>query len=109
MGRKDEGQPGSFAALDATIRAICLALPGTKVTLTWGKPHYRVGEKIFAGANEEGGRLTVGFKLDNDLARQTLSNCASGPTFYFLAENGEQLSAAFREIARRAIAMRLTE
>lgn len=70
MARKDEGQPGSFAALDATIRAICLALPGTKVTLTWGKPHYRVGEKIFAGANDEGGRLTVGFKLDKGHAAE---------------------------------------
>ena len=70
MGRKDEGQAGGFAALDATVRAICLALPGTKVTLTWGKPHYRVGEKIFAGANDEGGRLTVGFKLDKGHAAE---------------------------------------
>ena len=44
-------------------RRICLALPNTKETLTWGEPHFRVGEKIFAGFGHEKGRLTVGFKL----------------------------------------------
>lgn len=29
------------------LRAICLALPETKETLTWGHPIFRVGEKIF--------------------------------------------------------------
>ncbi len=27
------------------LRAVCLALPDTKETLTWGEPHFRVGEK----------------------------------------------------------------
>ncbi|MEO2016269.1 MAG: DUF1801 domain-containing protein [Fuerstiella sp.] len=27
------------------LRGICLSLPKTKETLTWGKPHFRVGEK----------------------------------------------------------------
>ena len=45
------------------LREICLALPDTKETLTWGKPHFRVGEKIFCGFGEEDGRLTTGFKL----------------------------------------------
>lgn len=46
------------------MRAICLALPDTKLTMTWGKPHFRVGEKIFAGCGEEDGWLAVGFKLE---------------------------------------------
>ena len=50
------------------MRAICLALPETKETLTWGQPHFRVGEKIFAGCGEEKGRLVIGFKLDMDHA-----------------------------------------
>lgn len=50
------------------MRAICLALPGTKETLTWGQPHFRVGEKIFAGCGEEKGRVVLGFKLDMDHA-----------------------------------------
>jgi predicted DNA-binding protein (MmcQ/YjbR family) len=50
------------------MRAICLALPDTKETLTWGQPHFRVGEKIFAGCGEEQGRVVIGFKLDMDHA-----------------------------------------
>ena len=47
------------------MRAICLALPDTKETLTWGQPHFRVGEKIFAGCGEEKGRV-----VDRVQARQ---------------------------------------
>src|SRR5882672_8198762 len=50
------------------MRAICLALPETKETLTWGQPHFRVGEKIFAGCGDEKGRPVIGFKLDMDHA-----------------------------------------
>ena len=50
------------------MREICLALPDTKETLTWGEPHFRVGEKIFAGCGEEKGRLSIGFKLEMDHA-----------------------------------------
>jgi predicted DNA-binding protein (MmcQ/YjbR family) len=46
------------------LRAICLSLPDTKETITWGQPHFRVGEKIFCGYGEEQGRMTIGFKLD---------------------------------------------
>jgi len=45
------------------MRAICLALPDTKETLTWGQPHFRVGEKIFAGCGEHTGEVKIGFKL----------------------------------------------
>ena len=48
----------------AKIRKICLSLPDTKETMTWGKPHFRVGEKIFAGYGEENGKRVVGFKLE---------------------------------------------
>ena len=48
----------------AKIRKICLSLPDTKETMTWGKPHFRVGEKIFAGYGEEDGKRIVGFKLE---------------------------------------------
>lgn len=45
------------------VRAICLALPDTKETLTWDKPHFRVGDKIFCGFGDENGTTTIGFKL----------------------------------------------
>ena len=31
------------------MREICLSLPDTKETLTWGQPHFRVGDEIFRG------------------------------------------------------------
>ena len=46
------------------LRKICLALPDTKETETWGKPHFRVGEKIFCGCGDEHGRLVIGFKME---------------------------------------------
>jgi len=45
------------------LRRICLALPDTKETITWGQPHFRVGEKIFAGYGEERDWVAIGFKL----------------------------------------------
>lgn len=50
------------------MRQICLALPDTKETPTWGQPHFRVGDKIFAGCGEEKGRSVIGFKLEMDHA-----------------------------------------
>jgi predicted DNA-binding protein (MmcQ/YjbR family) len=46
------------------MREICLSLPDTKETPTWGSPHFRVGEKIFAGCSEEKGKGSIGFKLE---------------------------------------------
>lgn len=46
------------------MRAVCLALPQTKETLTWGKPHFRVGEKIFASCSESQGRPSIGLKME---------------------------------------------
>lgn len=57
-----------FDAALRKMRAICLALPDTKETPTWGQPHFRVGEKIFAGLGEHKGVLTIGFKLEMDHA-----------------------------------------
>lgn len=45
------------------LQTICLALPNTKETLTWGKPHFRVGEKIFCGCGEDQGGPRIGLKM----------------------------------------------
>jgi predicted DNA-binding protein (MmcQ/YjbR family) len=58
----------------AQMRKICLALPETKETLTWGQPHFRVGDKIFSGYGEEKGKLTIGFKLEMDHADALISD-----------------------------------
>lgn len=46
------------------VRPICLSLPKTKETVTWGKPHFRVGEKIFGGCGEVQGRPIIGLKME---------------------------------------------
>lgn len=56
------------------MREICLSLPDTKETLTWGQPHFRVGEKIFAGCGEEKGKSSIGFKLELDHADAILGD-----------------------------------
>lgn len=67
------GKPASpkTAPADSTLkklRAICLALPNTRETLSWGSPHFRVGDKIFCGIGDEKGRLAIGFKLEMEHA-----------------------------------------
>jgi len=57
-----------FDAALRKMREICLALPDTKETPTWGEPHFRVGEKIFSGLGEKKGVLSIGFKLELDHA-----------------------------------------
>ena len=38
----------------ARLRRLCLALPETRETPTWGHPNFRVGDKIFAAFHEDG-------------------------------------------------------
>ena len=54
----------SFERVLETLQTICLALPKTNETLTWGKPHFRVGEKIFCGCGEDRGRPSIGMKME---------------------------------------------
>jgi predicted DNA-binding protein (MmcQ/YjbR family) len=56
------------------IREICLELPDTKETMTWGCPHFRVGEKIFAGYGAEKGKASISFKLEMDHADALVMN-----------------------------------
>jgi predicted DNA-binding protein (MmcQ/YjbR family) len=56
------------------MREICLALPDTKETLTWDKPHFRVTDKIFAGFDDEDGVPTIGFKLEMEHAAAILED-----------------------------------
>jgi predicted DNA-binding protein (MmcQ/YjbR family) len=66
VGEEESLKP--FNAALEEMREICLSLPDTKETPTWGQPHFRVGEKIFAGLGDEKGVLAVGFKLERDHA-----------------------------------------
>ncbi len=56
------------------MREICLSLPDTKETLTWGQPYLRVGEKIFSGCGEEKGKPVIGFKLEMEHADEVIKD-----------------------------------
>jgi predicted DNA-binding protein (MmcQ/YjbR family) len=56
------------------VSQICLRLPDTKLTMTWGSPHFRVGEKIFCGYGNHRGSCSIGFKLEKPHAAAVLKD-----------------------------------
>ena len=64
------------------VRALCLALPDTKLTMTWGSPHFRVGEKIFCGFGAEDGKEVMGVKLGMSHARSIVKDARFWPAPY---------------------------
>lgn len=53
--------------------------------------------------------FTVGFDLPNSSAVQTMANCASNPSMAYTVATGEQLRAAFRDIAIRTTELHLAK
>jgi predicted DNA-binding protein (MmcQ/YjbR family) len=64
------------------VSALALALPDTKLTMTWGSPHFRVQEKIFCGYGSEGGRLVLGVKLQLAHAKTAVKEARFWPAPY---------------------------
>lgn len=60
------------------MRRICLSLPETAETMTWGQPHFRVRGKIFAGIGDHDGIENIGFKLEREHADAVIQD----PRFY---------------------------
>jgi len=60
------------------MRRICLSLPETAETMTWGQPHFRVRGKIFAGLGDHAGIENIGFKLEREHADAVIQD----PRFY---------------------------
>lgn len=52
---------------------------------------------------------TVGFKLTNPLAIDTMRDCASGPSHAIRAEDGNELRSAFNGIAQQIMSLRLSK
>jgi predicted DNA-binding protein (MmcQ/YjbR family) len=52
------------------LRRLCLALPGTKETSSWGHPNFRAGQKIFCAFEVFGGRPSIAFRLTAADARR---------------------------------------
>jgi predicted DNA-binding protein (MmcQ/YjbR family) len=78
--------PAKTAELDDAmfqkVRALALALPDTKLTMTWGSPHFRVGEKIFCGFGAEDGKQVMGVKLEMGHARSIVRDKRFWPAAY---------------------------
>jgi predicted DNA-binding protein (MmcQ/YjbR family) len=64
------------------IRSLALAFPDTKLTMTWGSPHFRVGEKIFCGFGAEDGKQVLGVKLVMSHARNIVKDKRFWPAAY---------------------------
>ena len=62
----------SFEDVLERLRSVCLDLPDTKETMTWGKPHFRVGEKIFCGCGESQGGPQIGLKMERDESKRMM-------------------------------------
>ena len=56
----------------ARLRKLCLALPGTTETLTWGHPNFRVDHKIFVGYGDDDGHATIGVKVGKARQKEML-------------------------------------
>lgn len=62
----------SFDEVLEQLRVICSGLPKTRETLTWGKPHFRVGEKIFCGCGEVKGQPLISLKMEPAQSKQMM-------------------------------------
>lgn len=60
------------------LRKIVLSLPEAVETNTWGSPHFRVANKIFAGYGEEKGEISMGVKVGKQIQGVYLKD----PRFY---------------------------
>lgn len=83
--RRSVAEPKLELEDDATfkkVRSLALALPDTVLTMTWGSPHFRVGEKIFCGYGNEGGKLVLGVKLSLPHAKAAVKEARFWPAPY---------------------------
>jgi len=46
------------------LRALCLALPETSETASWGHPNFKAGKRTFVAFERVKGRPSIAFRLD---------------------------------------------
>jgi len=64
------------------VRSLCLALPDTVLTMTWGSPHFRVADKIFCGFGSDDGKPILGVKLERSHAQRAVKEARFWPAPY---------------------------
>jgi predicted DNA-binding protein (MmcQ/YjbR family) len=48
------------------LRSLCLSLPETSETSSWGHPNFKAGKKTFVAFERVKGRASMAFRLDPD-------------------------------------------
>jgi len=56
----------------ARLRSLCLALPETSETGSWGHPNFKAGKKTFVAFERVKGRASIAFRLEPDEVDQLL-------------------------------------
>ena len=49
-----------------TLRSLCLSLPETTETASWGHPNFKAGTKTFVAFERVKGRASIAFRLEPD-------------------------------------------
>jgi predicted DNA-binding protein (MmcQ/YjbR family) len=56
----------------AKLRALCLSLPETNETASWGHPNFKAGKKTFVAFERVKGRASMAFRLEADEVERLL-------------------------------------
>ena len=54
------------------LRALCLSLPETSETASWGHPNFKAGKKTFVAFERVKGRASIAFRVDADEVERRL-------------------------------------
>jgi predicted DNA-binding protein (MmcQ/YjbR family) len=66
----------------ARLRSLCLTLPETSETGSWGHPNFKAGKKTFVAFERVKGRASIAFRLEPDEVERVLQRKQFFPTPY---------------------------
>ena len=66
----------------ARLRSLCLSLPETTETGSWGHPNFKAGKKTFVAFERVKGRPSIAFRLEPDEVERLLQRKQFFPTPY---------------------------
>ena len=66
----------------ARLRSLCLALPETTETGSWGHPNFKAGMKTYVAFERVKGRASIAFRLEPDEVERLLRRKRFFPTPY---------------------------
>ena len=66
----------------ARLRSLCLGLPETSETASWGHPNFKAGKKTFVAFERVKGRASIAFRLEPDDVERLLQRAGFFATPY---------------------------